>query len=279
VSEQPPPASAPDLSPGPIESAAAAHLIETGWRAYQKKNLPGALHAYQEALNRSPRDASLWFDVGCLLALSHDAENAREAFRQALSLDPSLPDLHDALGQLDEQDGLLSEARISYTRAADLDASNTRFLRRLVRICLRLDDPTAARDALVRLLRFAPGDVDARYQLGVLELRAGLLDLALHEFQQVVDRAPDHVMAWNGIGLAYARLGAFDDASEALDHARTLQPDHPATQTNLGLLAASQRHWDEARAAWQHAMQLQPEYPPASRNLEALNTLLERPAP
>ena len=263
----------------PFQTTDQNHALEAGWRAYQEGRVSEALAAYQEAVKAAPNDASLWYDLGCLYALNHDLAMARSALQQALSLHPQLAAAHDAMGQLHEQEADVSGALTWYERADALQPGTTKFLRHLIRARLRLHDTEAARPALQQLLIAEPADAEARYQLGVLELRANAPDLAIHHFQKLLEHTPTHVMAWNGLALAYARIGEFGEASTALEKARLLQPDNASTQTNAGIVAAYQQRWEEARRAWQRALELDPECSPASHNLEALNALTSPSSP
>ena len=265
----------PDAAPAEefLPTSGGHQDLEPGWRAYQRGDIAEALKVYREASDASPKDASLWYDVGCLYALNHEFDNARDALAQALTLHPQLAAAHDALGQLDEQQGDLERAVASYLRARDLEPENTRILRHLARMQLRRKNAPAAREALEQLIRFEPSDAEARYQLGVVELRANEPDLAITEFRNALEHAPNHVMAWNGLGLAYARIGVFAEAMAALEKAKAIQPDSATTQTNFGVVAAAQEHWHDARDAWQRALEMSPDFAPAAQNLHALDAL------
>ena len=247
--------------------------LELGWQAYQRGDLVEALKAYREAVTSSPDDASLWYDIGCLHALNQEGDQAKDALSQALILNPRFAIAHDALGQVDEEAGDLERALAAYRRARELEPTRAKFLRHLARVQLRLDKTTEAQETLLALVRFEPSDVEARYQLGVLELRANAPDLAVTDFRKVLERSPNHVMAWNGLGLSYTRIGAFGEAMQALEKAQALEPENARTQTNLGIVAATQHHWSDAREAWQRALELDPHFAPAARNLDALNSL------
>ncbi len=267
--------------PAAVESPAhsARQSLEAGWQAYQRGDVTEALTLYREAAERSPQDASLWYDVGCLYALLHAFDKAQDALQHALILNPRLASAYDALGQLREQAGDTEGALAWYTSADAVGPANAKYLRHLIRIFLQRNESEAARRAISQYLMFEPDDMDARYQLGVLELRANAPDLAVNEFHKILERFPDHVMALNGLGLASARLGKFERASEVLEKARTLNPEDARTQTNLGVVAAHQQQWDAARSAWKRALDINPQFAPAVKNLEVIDQLTTSSSP
>ncbi len=275
-------AAAPPRDPAELASAPTADVLpalgrdealRTGWEAYQRGQIDDALDAYQRAVISSPNDASLWYDVGCLHALQRDFDRAREALQRALRLNPRLAPAHDAIGQLAEQAGDLHHAQAWYASATMLEPDHPKFLRHLSRTLLQLNEREAAHRVLSHVLAVVPTDTQARYDVGVLHLKAEAPELAMSEFKVLLQQDPTHVMAWNGLALAYARTGAFDQAVTALNNAKTLQPTNPFTHTNLGVVAAYQQRWDEAGAAWQQTLEQHPDFLPAEENLLTLRAV------
>lgn len=234
------------------------------------------ISACRKQVEASPWTASLRYDLGCLYALQGDFGAAEQELRRALEMDPRHVPAYDALGQVYEQQGWVERAASFYSVSAELEPGNTRVLRHLSRAYLELDNPLAAREALRQMALIAPEDLQALYQLGVLELRSGALEDAAARFQKLVEEAPGHRPAWNGLGLAQARMKKFRQAADSLEEARRLDPDHPATQNNLGLLAAYQNRWEEARSAWEHALELEPGFETAQKNLQAYGRILKQ---
>lgn len=74
----------------PPETHESQPALKAGWLAYQQGDLAAAIPVYEQAAQANPHDASLWYDLGCLLALHHDWANAREALTKAHELDPRL---------------------------------------------------------------------------------------------------------------------------------------------------------------------------------------------
>ncbi|MBI2093481.1 MAG: tetratricopeptide repeat protein, partial [Candidatus Omnitrophica bacterium] len=254
-------------------SSTPSHLLKAGWEAYQKNDLLRATAAYLEAARIVSEDASIWYDLGCLYALQNKQEEARRALHRALQLNPRMAAAHEVLGQLEEQSGFFESAFALYTTADTIEPFKPSVLQHLSRIFLRLNQEKAAQQALQQLVGLVPDDVEARYQLGLLKLRLGEPDLALHEFREVVDRKKDHILAWNGICIANLRIGALEEANLAIQKALQLNPQSAQTQTNVGLVAAAQEKWDEARQAWSQALVLNPGFEPAQTNLKVLDEM------
>lgn len=66
-------------------------------------------------------NAAQCFAEGARLLASHDLQGAQSCFREALHLDPTLPEAHANLGFVLDQTGALAEAEACYRRAAALN--------------------------------------------------------------------------------------------------------------------------------------------------------------
>ncbi len=199
--------------------------LEAGWHAYKEGRIDQAIIFYQQAASSSPKDASLWYDLGCLFALHQEPEKAQEALKQAIALNASFAEAHDALGQLDEQAGNFDQAKIFYLQAQKLKPASPAILKHLARLAIRSSDEDAAKNWAVAWVAIEPNNPDARYQLGSLYLRAKHPDLAIIELERAVKEDPNHVLAWNGLGLSYSRIGRVEQSAEAFEKAKQLQPE------------------------------------------------------
>src|SRR3954469_11788442 len=66
------------------------------------------------------RSADDWFDLACDFE-GHSTKEARQAYEQALDLDPGLPEAHVNLGRLYHEDGKFDKAEGHYRAAVEKD--------------------------------------------------------------------------------------------------------------------------------------------------------------
>jgi len=128
---------------------------------------PG-LEAPSAALAESPvLSAEQWFHLGCELESSSPLE-ARQAYRQALELDPDLGDAHLNLGRLEHEAGELGKAEMHYREAVRRapEESTCHFNLGVV-----LEDRERHDEAILayeRAIALDPDSADAHYNLGLL---------------------------------------------------------------------------------------------------------------
>jgi len=84
---------------------------------------------------------------------------------------------------------------------------------------------------------------EARFNSGVMHMRAGRIDLALSEFKRAVDEDPKNPYFRKGLGQAYAAKQEWDDAIDEFKKALDLNPYYVDVRNDLGtaLILAGKR--------------------------------------
>jgi tetratricopeptide (TPR) repeat protein len=150
----------------------------------EKTDVPGA-HASAPPV--PIRSAEAWFDLGLELE-AYSPEEARQAYRQALDLDPSLADAHVNLGRLCHAARQFEQAEAHYRAAA-------------------------AR---------VPNDPVPHFNLGVLFEDQGRRDDARRAYERALALDPDFADAHYNLGLIYDAMGRRTETITHLRRARAL---------------------------------------------------------
>jgi len=122
--------------------------------------------------------------------------------REALRLDPHLPEAHYNLGLALYRQGRTEEAEQRWIRAASID----------------------------------PGYAEAHYNLGALYYTRGQLEAALDRFGRAVDAHPTMATAHNALGIAAEAAGDFERARRHYTETLRLSPQSAETQSHLARL-------------------------------------------
>ena len=98
-------------------------------------------------------------------------------------------------------------------------------------------------------------------ELGHLYEAWGRLELALSQFEKVVELRPDHAAGHSHAGGILLRLGRFDEANAAHTRAtRCVEGRVDEAYFKLGLALRATESFGEARAAFEQALDLDPHY-------------------
>jgi tetratricopeptide (TPR) repeat protein/peroxiredoxin len=193
---------------------------------------PGVTATYEFARNHLSF-GSVFFQRGYF-------DQAEASFRLALRDDPSSAEAHYGLGSVYLKQDKSREARDSFERAVKLNASYP--------------------DTLA----------NAWNNLGLLATREGRTGEAVGDFQEALQRNPDHWIALENLGNAYRQQKRWDEARKTLERAVAVRPDDPDANYSLAMVFAQSDDTDSAYQYLQKALKLRPAYPEALNNLGVL---------
>ena len=102
----------------------AESLYRSGLDSLWLGNYDNAVGYFENAVNRNPRHADAWVQVGYCKVKQGKNREAIEAYQQALQLQPESANIHNKLGDAYYYDGKLAAAIEAYREAARLEPAN-----------------------------------------------------------------------------------------------------------------------------------------------------------
>lgn len=180
---------------------------------------------------------------------------AAKACERALALDPGLPEVRLAVGQLQLASGRPADARQEFERV--LESETERYDARLG-LARSLADAGRLVDAEVecgRAIEERPDDWRAHSLLGWVHLREHRFEESLRPWRRVVELTPDNARGRRNLGTALYRLDRFAEAVEAYQQSLAIQPNDEA-YSNLGAAFYALGRYEEAIEAFRTAVRL-----------------------
>jgi TolB-like protein/cytochrome c-type biogenesis protein CcmH/NrfG len=184
-----------------------------------------------------------------------NALRARELFREAIKLDPKLPEAHVWLGRVS---GSLLAYGWSSDRAADLQEGT---------------------DAALKAVQLDERDPYAHYTLAITSVFAGALERASRAAETAIALSPCFALGHLALGFARLLAGNAVEAVGAFEHGLRLSPFDPQSFVWLGNLALAQYFSGHREAALQTALRsfsIRPDWVPALVMLAICCAALER---
>ena len=226
----------------------AAGTEGVGWRArgrleFQSGNLPQAGQAYDLALRTIPGDPLLWDDIAQLRYRGGEQAQAYEAAVHAVQLGPREPRAMLVMGLLERSRTGLLAALPWFERGLQLAP---RHLDLLGEYAATLGDLGRYRDMLTacrQLDTVAPGNARGLYLQAVLAARAGQTDLARAILQRTGSQLRDQPAAILLGGVLEYRAGNLNLAVEQFDRLLRLQPDNRFGALLLARALAEEGEW------------------------------------
>jgi tetratricopeptide (TPR) repeat protein len=146
------------------------------------------------------------------------------------------------------------EAFRAFSKAADLDSSNTLAHLRLAQLYVAANSPDKAYDHLVSVLAQRPNDAEALSVLGAYYSSIGQIERAEQEFQQVLVLEPGRQSTAVALADLYSSAGAVDKAREVLTTAAEANKTEALAWLALGRLEEQQGNGEAAETAYRNAV-------------------------
>jgi tetratricopeptide (TPR) repeat protein len=219
-----------------------------GWRArgrleFGAGNLPQAGRAYDLALRTIADDPLLWDDIAQLRYQGGEQAQAYEAAVKAVQLGPKEPRAMLVMGLLERSRTGLLAAIPWFERGLQLAPRNIELLGEYAATLGDLGRYTDMLAACRRLDLAAPGNPRGLFLQAVLAARAGETELARSILQRTGKKLRDQPAAMLLGGVLEYRAGNLNLAVEQFDRLLRLQPDNRYGAQLLARAMAEQAEW------------------------------------
>jgi tetratricopeptide (TPR) repeat protein len=203
------------------------------------------------------QDVPEWMKNG-LLHLQHlDYAEALNCFRQALILNPNLPEGWHNYGSVLEKLGCYGAAIAANSNAQKLYTTPT------LRLAPPEPEPT---DAIAAALALQSSSADYWLGRGHALCDQGIYDQAINSYDKALSLRPDDPQAWFGRGNMAAALGEFETAITSYDQATTFEPDDYQAWNNRGYALHRLGQYEAAIASYDKAIDYKADCYPAWNN-------------
>jgi tetratricopeptide (TPR) repeat protein len=208
-----------------------------------------------------------------LMGLKKYSES-RELLQALLKSDPNSGDALFQLGVVNLAENKYADAVDAFRKDYALEPANPRGLMGTVEVFLAENQEEKAIDTLQQELQKSPNRIEYHIALGNTAVRVGKYDLALAEFQKVVDGADKNSRSAGEVylrmGETCRRKGDFNGAIANLQKARQLMPDNTMSVSTLALTLDSAGRKQEAKLAYEQCLKLDPRHGVCLNNLAFL---------
>lgn len=197
------------------------------------------------------QDAAALFNAG-------NASGALAVCKKILKAEAKNVDALNLAGHASARTGDLASAKTYWRKAALLDRSRADLLQNLGTACFQLEEYEGAVEAFAKWVELKPHDMEARYNLGLVQARVGALTEAKTALEAVLAQSPGHLGALANLGSVMLELG---QATEALSHyekALQIKPRDTELLIKYAKILNALFYFDKARAPLAAALKISP---------------------
>jgi cellulose synthase operon protein C len=211
----------------------------------------------------SPRELSRAYAVKAWVSLERGgATDAREAFAQAVAIDPRNVDALNGQGRLFLNEGRSTEALARFDTALGIDPGSAETIANDAEAKIDLERLADAKQQLVAARQRFPKSIPTLILLGRVEQHLGNADAAEADLRAaiaLVDPArADAVLPYVALSKLLSERGHVDDGRAALEEAKKKLPASPALERAFGEMSELSGDYDGAIAHFEAALARDP---------------------
>jgi tetratricopeptide (TPR) repeat protein len=237
-----------------------------------------AVRRLSPLVEQDPKNAGLQFLLARVYFQQKDFTKAEASARQALLLDPQMPDAHVLLATIDSARGLRDPAEKELKAEIDAhpnSASTYRALAALYNVDGKWQEQISTLEKARTVDSSSPY---VKNDLAYLYLEHGRdPNLALSLAQEAKSALPpnDPIIA-DTLGWAFYKVGSYEPAIAQLNIATQKLPDRATYQYHLGMAYLGAGHLGPAAQFLQRALKIDPSFSSAEKAKAALDTITKR---
>jgi len=183
-------------------------LFRAGLKAHESGDLAGAIRTYKAAIELAPERPDvwiLWCSLGRALLETGQADEARDAFRQAIAWDPRSALAYAGLGHSLVSTGQLEEAAEAFRQSLQRSPEPGSYV--CLGVLLRAAGKLRQAESCFReALRLDSSFDEAWYNLGVTLADRGLLNQAAQALRKAIALDPSYSLALEELQRVEAEL-------------------------------------------------------------------------
>lgn len=228
-----------------------------------REQLPVWQKFYEENHHRSFEILAVAMDAQGPEVARRFTESARVTFPTAIDRAQGLWELY-GFGVIPNGYFVDERGILRYVNIGEFEARNPEHIREIEDLLARPPSPDIADEQRREPVSLAdalgqaeaavardPENLDLRLELGERLVEAGEPELALVEFDLVLERKPDSVRAWMGLAAASLDLGQRQEALEALRKAWALEPDNWIIRKQIWAVEHPEQFYPAINPRWQ----------------------------
>ena len=241
----------------PSMQAADMALISAHLQRHEMDKAIAATDAFAKKQPTNPLPLNI---KGVIYTSQRDFKSAREAFEEALKVDPKYTDSAQNLARLDLMQRDFDGARKRYEQILVNDPRNEQALLALAGLLAATNAPPAdVKAAIERAIAANPTSVRAQQALIAFLTQQGDTKGALAAARAAVSAFPGNEQILETLAVAQQTAGENNQAFETLTQATKLAPQNPIPLLRLAALQASLKDYDGAITSLHKAIALQPD--------------------
>ena len=238
-------------------------LFNTAVGEIKQDQLDEAAENFQLCTELMPDKIDAYKNLAFVYSQAGNTEDAIEAYKKGLEVDPTDVEMKNFLGVLYYQSKQYDAAiEVLSQVLEESDPTTEAYKQALFNVAFSYDlkgEPEKAIQAYKNALEAVPGDKDLNFNLARLYYMQDNFDEAIVWFNQVLGLDPNDFEANFNIGVSNLQMDKFEEAVPYLEKATEINPANANAWTNLGIAYVRAGDSEKGQAAFDRADALKTE--------------------
>ena len=229
-----------------------------------------AIELLENLVEQQPRLAQAYLLLGDAYVVNKEPVRATETYRQFTLLAPKDPRGPYGMGVGLRTQGKVTEARQAFEDALELNPGFAEPLAQLVSMDFAEKRSSTALERVQAQLARVPESAELHMLLGRVYLARSEGEPAEAAFLKAIELNPQAFAPYLALGSLYARTQRYDEALGKLEQALKVNPKNLGAYMLIGMIHEQRGAIPEAQAAYETVLELNPRFGPAANNLAYL---------
>jgi tetratricopeptide (TPR) repeat protein len=256
-----------------VEKGPPQAFIDQLINLYNQGQLEVVVEQAQNLTSQHPEAVAVWNILGASAAQIGKLDQAINAFREIIVLNPNQASSHYNLGNALKDQGKLEEAIEAYAMALELKPDYEAAQNNLRVALIHQSELSGSRDSdeiavstTDELPNSALENADAHFQQGQVYYIFSKLEEAIASYNKALLSNPNFPAAYFNMGLALYHQGKLEEAIKAYKKSLSLKSDYAEAYGLMGIAFADQGKPEEAIEAYTKSLSLDPDNAEAIEN-------------
>lgn len=202
----------------------------------------------------------IYYHMAALYMKLKKYDEAFKEFKNALSLNPKDPRVHNDLGVIYKEQNDLPKAENHYKYAIEIEPNFNLAIVNLAELYIQQKKYTEAIELLENRLKLQPHNIELLYNLGFVYHNSGQYEKALLYYEQVLSYDNKEPNTLNNIAMIYSEKNDWEKAKNLLMKCIHKNPFFTLAYANLGDIFYSENHTKKALYYYDKGLETNPEH-------------------
>jgi len=233
--------------------------MEIALNLFNSKNYEDAKDAFREVLKLNPQTKEAFNYLGYIEAVQEDYQSAVDYYKKAIALDSTYVNALEGLAWTYKTNQQLEDACDCFRSLASLEPERVEYLFKLGDTWKNLGNEDEALNAYLEIIEIEPQNYKAHEEIGLIHYNRENYNTAIDHLKKVVDGGEANSNIARKLAIAYQKTDRLEESIAQNKKLIEKNPSSASPHLNLAAIYAMQKNFEQAVIQLKKYIELKPE--------------------